>query len=298
MDTRQLKHFTTVAEELHFGKAAKRLHMSQPPLSQSIQKLEEELGTTLFVRTSRKVRLTNEGRYLLAEAHEILKRMDNAAGMVGRLARGETGRLRVGVVGPALEGQLPCTIRQFCRDNPDVSISMSQLYSSEQLEKLASGELDVGVARLFTPPPSDLDHAVLLREPYVLAIPDGHPLAALSAVPLERLDGESLAIFPRQAHPRLYDSILSALSEAGACPVVESVALVMHTINALVAAGMGVAFMPESMQALPRPGVSYRPVIGRLPVVEYSIVWPKHGDSPLTRRFVTALLDAEKKCTA
>lgn len=291
MELRQLRHFVAVAEELHFGKAAQRLNISQPPLSQSIRRLEEELGAQLLTRTSRSVALTPEGGLLLAEARAILSRADHAARAVGLMARGAGGVLRIGLVGPALEGgRLPCLIRAFRQDNPQVRIQLEQLNSMEQLDMLREGSLDVGMVRLFQKHAKGLMVRHYASEPYVMALPEGHSLAERPVVRLGDLEGEALLIFHRRSNPPLYDAIVAAFSEAGVCPDLIHVSLVKHTMTALVAAGLGVTLLPQGMASVPRPGVQIRPVEGRLPPVEFSVAWAPERETPLVRRFVEALL--------
>lgn len=300
MELRQLRHFLAVAEELHFGRAAERLHISQPPLSQSIRRLEEELGTALFARTSRSVALTEHGRYLLSEAREIVERADNAARTLELMARGERGVLRVGLVGPALEGPLPCRIRRYGQDHPDVCVQLEQLNSYEQLDRLRAGTLDLGFVRLFKKPTRGLTVRPYFSEPYDLALPQGHHLAEKETVRLADLEGEPLLIFHRRTNPALYDALLAAFSEAGVCPDLIHVSLVKHTTTALVAAGMGVTLMSRGMAGVPRPGVVFRPIEGRLPPVEFSIAWATGRYTPLMDGFVQAMNegDAQAACEA
>ncbi|MCK9239474.1 LysR substrate-binding domain-containing protein [Desulfocurvus sp.] len=291
MELRQLRHFVAVAEELHFGRAAQRLNISQPPLSQSIRRLEDELGAPLLARTSRSVTLTPEGGVFLPEARAILARADHAARAVGLMARGDGGMLRIGLVGPALEGgRLPCLIRAFCQESPQVRVQLDQLNSMEQLAMLREGRLDVGVVRLFQKHAKGLVVRHYASEPYVLALPEGHRLAARAVVPLADLDGEPLLIFQRHANPQLYDAIVGAFSEAGVCPDLLHVSLVKHTTTALVAAGLGVTLLPRGMVSVPRAGVHIRPLEGRLPLVTFSVAWNPENETPLVRRFVEAVL--------
>ncbi len=298
MELRQLRQFLAVAEELHFGRAAERLHMSQPPLSQSIRRLEEELGVALFARTSRSVELTSFGRHLLCEAREIVGRADETVRTLELMSRGERGVLRVGLVGPALEGPLPCRIRRFSQSHPEVCVQLEQLNSYEQLDMLRAGILDLGFVRLFKKPTEGLTVRPFFKEPYDLALPLGHPLAEREVVRLTDLEGEAMLIFQRRANPALYDAILAAFSEAGVCPDLVHVSLVKHTTTALVAAGMGVTLMPRGMVNVPRQGVVFRPIEGRLPPVEFSIAWAEGRETPLMRRFVTAMLGDEAACEA
>ena len=291
MEIRQLQHFLAVAEELHFGRAAQRLHISQPPLSQSIRKLEDDLGVRLFVRSSRSVALTPGGEFLVGEARAIVDRVGEARRAVERVGRGEQGELRVGVVGPALEGPLPGVIRAFGQENPLLRVALRQATSAEQIDALEAGSLDVGVLRPHRQSLRGLRHALWRSERYALALPDDHPLARTGA-DLSDLNGETLILFPREAHPTLHDAILAALHAAGACPELLFAALLKHPTEALVAAGMGVALMPESMADAARPGVAYVPIRGELPLVEYVLAWNPANETPQGARFIEAMLDA------
>lgn len=290
MELRQLRHFVAVAEELHFGKAAERLHISQPPLSQSIRRLEDDLGVRLLERTSRSVALTQHGDYLLSEARDILAKTDNVVRNLGFMARGESGVLRVGLVGPALEGPLPCRIRKFRQAYPKVCVQLEQRNSYEQLDMLRDGTLDLGFVRLFKKPTDGLSVVAFSSEPYDIALPLGHALAEKEIVHLSDLEGIPLLMFRRPANQALYDALIASFSEAGVCPDLIHVSLVKHTTTALVAAGMGVTLMPRSMVNAPRPGVVFRPIMGKLPLVEFSIAWVEKRETPLLRRFIDAML--------
>lgn len=296
MESRDLRYFLTVAEELHFGKAAERLHMSQPPLSQAIRRLEEDLGTQLFERSSRNVALTKAGEYLLGEAREILGRTATAEATLRRMGRGESGSLRIGLVGPALEGGMACTIRNYRAQNPDVTIDLRQMASGKQLDRIRGGRLDVGIVRLFGHSTRGLDTILYSSEPYMLAVPEGHRFAAQDTVHLAELDGEQLLTFTRDAHPHLYDELIACYRKAGACPALITVSIFKHTMSALVATGMGLALMPAGMARAPRPGVVFKPVRGELPAVEFSLTWKQGNYTPLVRRFTESVMDAREAC--
>ncbi|WP_461210945.1 LysR substrate-binding domain-containing protein [Desulfocurvus sp. DL9XJH121] len=296
MELRQLRCFVAVAEELHFGRAAQRLNMSQPPLSQGIRKLEDELGTALFVRTSRSVALTGEGEYLLGEARTILERAREAARAVGRMGRGEQGMLRLGVVGPALEGALPCAVALFRRNHPLVRVTLEQRGTQEQARLIRTGELDLGVMRPHGQEFEGLESMHWHTEPYVAALPQGHALAGKAKLRLADLNGQTLIFYPREYHARLYDSMLTALHRAGAVPELLHAGLLKHASVALVAAGLGLALLPESMSLAPRPGVAYRPLEDGLPLVQYRLAWRRGDDSPLVRRFREVMAAERDAC--
>ena len=189
MDTRQLRYFVCVAEELHFGRAAERLGMAQPPLSQQIRKLEEDLGATLFHRTSRSVSLTQTGQTLLTEARGILGQISSARELVTRHSEGYVGRLNLGATGPALDTFLPPILQRFRSSYPDTTISLHEQRSDEQLQGLRDGRLDIGFLRLFDHDLCGLSSKIVFRDQYALALPASHPLTAKRTVSLKSLDG-------------------------------------------------------------------------------------------------------------
>src|SRR5580700_1613600 len=196
MELRQLRYFIAVAEELHFRRAAERLHMSQPPLSQQIRALEDELGFTLLTRTRRRVELTPAGEAFLRAARALLSELDGAVATARRIDAGQTGRLRVGFVGSALLSIVPGTVERFRSSRPGVAIELRERSTVDQLRAVAAGVIDVGLVR---PPIEDeagLRAETVLRERTVAALPVGHPLAALQRVPMRRLAAEPLVLFP------------------------------------------------------------------------------------------------------
>lgn len=289
MELRQLRYFQAVAEELHFGRAAERVHIAQPPLSQQIRRLEEELGVTLLRRSSRRVELTPEGDRFLESVREILERVEGAVHAVRAVARGEEGRLRVGFVGPASDSLFPEAVRAFREACPRVHLTLRELGTLDQLEALRHGELDVGLIRLFRTNLRGFEHAPFAREPYVLALPEGHALAALEAVPLAALDGVPLIFFPRRSQPALHDTILARLRRCGAVPNIVQQAQTKQTTSALVASGLGVGFLHRSSCRSLRAGVALRPLVGDLPPVELETVWRPEAAGAVLRRFTATL---------
>lgn len=257
MELRHLRYFVAVAEELHFGRAAARLGIAQPPLSQQVRQLERELGVELFVRARRRVELTEGGRVLLGHARAVLQRAAQAAVDVRRAARGETGALAVGVVASATYGLMPRVFRTFRARHPDVALSMAVMSTGTQVAALRAGQLDLGLAR--TPFGDEtLVAETVHEEPVVVALPAGHPLAGRRALPLAALAREPFVLFPRDRRPGWYDFVLGLCREAGFQPVVAQDAPELSTAMALVAAGVGVTLVPASVQDLRRSGVAYR----------------------------------------
>lgn len=263
MELRHLRYFVAVAEELHFGRAAARLGIAQPPLSQQIRQLEAELGVALLVRT-RRVALTEPGRVFLGEARAILQRVASAAVAAGRAARGETGTLAVGVVASATYGVVPRIFRTYRARHPDVALTLAVMSSGEQVAELRAGRIQLGIAR---PPFGDetLRAEALVDEPVVVALPGGHPLAARRALRLSALAAEPFVVFPRDRRPGWSDFVLGLCRAAGFEPRIADAATELATAMTLVAAGVGVTLVPASVQDLRRAGVDYRPIAAPAP---------------------------------
>mgnify|MGYP005820119093 CR=1 FL=1 len=285
MELRHLRYFVAVAEELHFGRAALRLHRAQPPLSQQIRQLEAELGSPLFLRAHRRVRLTEAGRAFLDGARATLARAEQAIAEARRAARGETGALAVGFVASATYGLVPALFRAFRRRHPGVALSLSELSTAEQLAALRAGTIHLGLGR----PPADdpaLAAEPLLDEPLWVALSAGHRLARGRAVPLPALAAEPFVLFPRRPRPGWADRILGHCLEAGFRPAVAQEALELSTALALVAAGMGVTLVPGSVRTRRLAGVVYRPLAPPAPVTRLLALYRRDDAPPAAARFL------------
>lgn len=292
IELRQLRYFVAVAEELHFGRAAKRLHMTQPPLSQAIRTLEEMLGAPLFDRNRRDVALTAAGAALLPEARRLLAQAGELPGLVRRAALGEAGKLTLAFVSSADYSVLPSFLRAYRAAYPQVQIKLQEATSDLQLEELLGGRIDAGL--LIPPLPdkakAELDYLPVLNEPLILASPAGLPeLRGKQEASLDRLPPLPLIIFPRPISPGLHDAILGVFHAAGMTPVIGQEAIQMQTIVSLVSAGMGIALVPESVGNLRRPGVEYRPLAQTTPLVETGLVWRRDNASPVLKGFLDLL---------
>jgi DNA-binding transcriptional LysR family regulator len=285
MELRQLRYFVAVAEELHFRRAAERLHISQPPLSQQIRALEDELGFTLLIRTRRRVELTPAGASFLRDARTMLGELEGAVATARRIDAGQTGRLRINFVGSALFSIVPRMVERFRRSRPGVEIELHERATADQLHAVHAGMADVGLVR----PPIEADAGLrvqtVLRERTVAALPAGHELAALSRLPLRRLAAEPLVLFPRDQAPGFHDLLIDSLAGAGAAPRVIQYAPEMLTIIGLVAAGTGVSLVPASVSRLALDGVTYRTVTGA-PRSELVAVTRAGDSSALVQAFV------------
>ncbi|GLU35446.1 LysR substrate-binding domain-containing protein [Trinickia caryophylli] len=296
-DLRQLRYFVAVAEERHFGRAAERLSMTQPPLSQAIRALEDTLGVALFARTKRTVELTPVGADLLPEVRKLLAAADGLRPLAQRLARGEAGSLALAFVSTADYGLLPELLRRFASYRPGVQLELAEATSDVQIEELVAGRIDAGLVIAPLPPrhAATLSYLPVMREPLVAALPAGAvPHKGRGAVrdwedtPVSLADLASLplVIFPRRLAPGFYDIITGCYGAAGLAPRIGQEAIQMQTIVSLVSAGMGVALVPRSLRNLRRTGVVYRPLAQRAPIVETGLVWRTDDVSPVLASFI------------
>ncbi|QDZ28621.1 LysR substrate-binding domain-containing protein [Noviherbaspirillum sp. UKPF54] len=298
IELRQLRYFVAVAEESHFGRAAARLHMTQPPLSQTIQALEATLGTPLFVRTKRSVALTPAGTALLPEARRILQQAGALPDLARRAASGESGLLSLSFVSTADYSVLPPLLREFREHYPKVQIELREATTDVQIDDLLQGRIDAG---LLIPPLHDkaraeMDYMTVLSEPLVLVAPQGtKALRGKSGVTLDAVADMPLIIFPRRIAPAFHDAILGCFREAGLTPRIGQEAIQMQTIVGLVSAGMGIALVPQSVSNLKRPGVEYKPLADKTLQVDTGLAWRRDNASPVLRSFLE-LLRKKSRC--
>ena len=285
-ELRHLRYFVAVAEELHFGRAAARLGIAQPPLSQQIQRLEERLGVELLRRSRRHVELTAAGTVLLGEARDLLAHADRVTEAMREAEAGTTGTIRMGFVGSAAHDVLPTLLRSFRERYPDVLVAPSELSTTEQVEAIASGALDTGIVRMPIAAPK-VATVQLVKERLVIAVPDFHPLATRSRIPLAALADEPFVLWGRRLNPLFHDEVLNACLEAGFRPKVVQEAGEMPTIVSLVAAGLGVSLVPESMERVRRDGVAYVPVRGRAVRITLALAWRSDRPAPVVRNLVS-----------
>jgi DNA-binding transcriptional LysR family regulator len=285
MELRHLRYFIAVAEELHFRRAAERLHMSQPPLSQQIRQLEEEVGATLLLRNQRKVELTAAGAAFLVRAREIMDAVEDAAREARRVQRGEVGRLAVGFVGSAMYSFVPELLRAFRDQAPDVALRLHEMETTEQLRQLDDGRLDVGFLRAPGRWPG-LAFATTLEESVVVALPDVHPLAKRPFLRLADLEGEPLVLLAPAGSPGLRAALAGAIAQLGGEDRIVQEVAEMQTVIGLVAAGAGISLVPESVRALVRHGVTYRPLDGEAPTVNLEMAWRAADGSPVLAAFL------------
>jgi DNA-binding transcriptional LysR family regulator len=300
IELRSLRQFIAVAEELHFGRAAARLHMTQPPLTQAIQKLEAQLGAPLFERSSRSVALSPAGLALLPEARRLLAETEALPALVRAAAEGRRGRLRLGFVSTVGFGELPRWLRSFRERQPDIALSLREATLDVQLQGFDADELDAGFV-IHAPDalPPGFEALPIAREPLVLALSAEEALAVEPRPDIARILALPLVIFPRAIAPSLFDAVLAFYRGHGAAPQIAQEAIQMQTIVNLVSAGMGVAWVPESVMGLQRSGVVYKRVAGPVPASATSLIWRRDA-SPAVLRFVAhvrACLEAGQGAT-
>ncbi|MGB3650142.1 MAG: LysR family transcriptional regulator [Rivularia sp. (in: cyanobacteria)] len=278
MELRHLRYFVTLAEELHFGRAAEKLHIAQPPLSQQIRQLETELGFELFHRTKRKVELSEAGKVFLVEVQQIFRQLEQAIFLGRQVSRGEIGQLVIGFVSSTAYNILPDFLLHFRNNNPNINLELHELTTDEQLRWLQSGRIDVGFVR----PPVDnntYESKIVFKESLIVALPENHRFANQEKISLSSLINESLILFPRFLAPGLYDLIISFCQQVGFSPQLAQEAIQMQTIVSLVAAEIGVAIVPESLQNLRRTGVVYKSFVEETPKVSIAMIWRKNDVS-------------------
>jgi DNA-binding transcriptional LysR family regulator len=286
IELRTLRQFVAVAEELHFSRAAQRLHMTQPPLSLAIQGLERELGAPLFQRTQRSVALSAAGAALLPVARRLLAGADELPRLAQAAAAGRAGQLRLAFVSSIAYGPLPGWLSSFRQAHADVVLQLREATLDVQLAAFDADEIDAGFV-LHAPgaAPPGLAAWAALVEPMVLALPQSHPAAVGRKPDFERISAEPLLIFPRAIAPSLYDAVLGFYRAHGATPHIVQEAIQMQTLVNLVSSGMGLAWVPESVMQLQRPGVAYRALAGTSLQCETSLVWRENAP-PVVQRFV------------
>jgi DNA-binding transcriptional LysR family regulator len=279
MEIRQLKLFVAVAEELHFGRAAIRLHMAQPPLSQQIKVLEKDLGVQLFVRTTRAVTLTSAGEALLLHAKKVLGAVTDAELAAKAGGSGKYGRVRLGFAGAATRHLLPVLAREVKARHPNIELVLQgNLYANAAQEALAHGEIDLGFVRLpFNVP--GLSYRAIEEETLLCLVPADHSLADKSEVAVSDLREEAFVTFPRDAGSTLRTITNKVCWDAGFNPKVVQEAPDSYTIHALVAAGQGVSIALSSTANVSQPGVVYLPLVGQLPRLQTAIAWSAENAS-------------------
>jgi DNA-binding transcriptional LysR family regulator len=288
MELRHLRYFTAVAEELHFGRAAQKLNIAQPPLTRQIQDLERELGAQLFYRTKRRVQLTEAGKALLDEARRMLDQADRIRIIVQRAARGETGRIAIGFVNTAIYEKLPDALRAFRLRYPDAELVLREMNSGSQVEALREKRIQVGFMRN-APADKNLKSILIQKEPLIAVLPSGHRLAAEEEIPLGLLASDPFILYPRSPRPSFADQIIETCVHAGFAPDVAQEALEIQTSMSLVAAGIGVTLAPNSITRLNWPDVVCIPLASPTPISELCAAYRADDESPVLKAFLNVI---------
>ena len=302
---RHLRCFAAVAEEGNITRAAERLGMQQPPLSQLIKAIERELGAQLFLRQARGVALTEAGRTLLDHAHTLLAQYDRTLEATRAAARGEQGRILVGVMPTApFHPFVPSSIRAFRVAVPLVSLTLDECLRAEAVERLRDGRMDVAYMRAPLSEPQELVVYPLLEEPMVVALPREHPLGRSGrrgdgALSVKELAGETFIVYARQLGPAIYEATMAACLKAGFSPRVGQEAPRVITALSLVAVGLGISLVPACMQRMALEGIVYRRLTGGAqPKVVLNLAARRGDPSPVVRRFLTLVRRAAKEWPA
>lgn len=286
IELRHLRAIVAVADELHFGRAATRLHLAQPALTKQIQQLEEALGVELIDRSRRAIALTPPGAVMAEEARRTLAQADHAAESAIRSGRGEIGTLRVGFSASAPNGVFPHVIRAFRQRHPEVRLVLKELWSSDQSEALLQDRLDVGFAN---PPAIDspaIASEVLQQDRTIVAVHAGSRFARRAAIELSELAEEPFIAFPRATAPGRFDELIAACREAGFSPRIVQEVMELTATLGFVAAGLGCALLPATTRSLARDGVRYVELLGATPITPTVVAWRRDDDAAVLQRFI------------
>lgn len=289
MELRLLRYFVTLAEELHFARAAERLQITQPALSKQIAALEKELDVPLFTRTKRTVRLTAAGQVLLEQATRLLSQVNDIIHLTQRAARGEEGQLRIGFTATATYTVLPALVRDFRDRFPRVQLTMLELCTEAQVAALKDGQIDIA----FLHPPIDergLKLHPILEEAFLAVLPKHHPLLKYEQIPLSAFAEEPLIIHPRNEGPVLYDGLIQICQQAGFQPKIVQESISTQTRICLVAAGIGVSFVSESVQSLVGTDVVCRALADCPIKLKFAAAWRQSSTPPTLQSFLKNLL--------
>jgi DNA-binding transcriptional LysR family regulator len=285
MELRQLRYFVAVAEELHFGHAARRLRIAQPALSRQIQALEGELEVMLLFRNRRRVQVTPAGQVFLERSRLLLSRAEDAIVAAQRVNEGSSGSLKLGFVGSATYDAIPSILRSFHQIAPQVELTLSEMTVHAQLEALAEKRIDLGFLRL----PARTEGLVLRavsREALLIALPSSHPLAQLPVLRLSSLAGEAFILYPDHPRPSWAEFIVGLCQQAGFRPTIAQRTVEIQTTLSLVAAGMGVSIVPACVSNIPRKDVVYRRLSGVRARTQLLAAYRAEDTSPVLRSFL------------
>lgn len=295
LELRHLRYFVVLAEELNFARAARRLHMTQPPLSQQIMQLEDQMGTPLFIRGRRPLRLTDAGSELLVQSKRLLEHADNVVLSTKQAGRGERGNLTIAFITGSLPYLFPAIINRYTSKFPNVNLNLKELVSPFQRDALHTGSIDVGIMRPLQDEPN-FETRILLKERMLVALPANHRYAQRQAIELEELAQEPFVSFDRK-EANYFDVITTRIfGQIGSAPKIVQTASQMYTVLATVAAGMGLTFVPESAKALSFPGVIFREIAFATPIyAELALGWRRERVQPVLTNFINTALEVSEE---
>lgn len=294
MDIRQLRYFRILAEEKHFGRAAKRLCMSQPPLSLAIRQIEAELETPLFKRNSRNVELTRAGIALQREARLLLRQFDETKAVVKAVAEGKEGRLRVGFGGSMLYRGLPEIVDRFRKENPGIDLLLTELNSVEQITSIKRDEIDFGFV-LGAKTAAELDGFRFHSEPFVACVPLCHPAAKARTIKLDRLKNDEFVLFSRNASPHYFESIVSMCVANGFVPNIKHEVRHWTSVVSFIESGMGVSLVPRTLNTRHVTGAKFVEILGRYEPSETWCVWKDTDQRPGLKAMIDLSKDRARK---
>lgn len=288
MELRHLRYFVMVAEELHFTRAAQKLGIKQPPLSQQIQQLEMEIGAPLFKRIARRIELTEAGRCFLPEARNVLLGAETAKERSRRAARGELGGIRVGMINSApFHSLIPRILKEFRRSYPQIALSLEETSTPELAARVRDEKMDVAFVRPLLGNDPAITTERLFEEEMLVALPRGHPLLKHQSVPLAALSLEAFVLFSRTVGSGLYDEIIAACHRSGFSPRIGQETSQVTSIVNLVAAGLGVSLVPASLQKVRSEGVGFRRIRGDAPVARMSMIYRRNDSAAAVKNMIT-----------
>jgi DNA-binding transcriptional LysR family regulator len=297
MELRHLRYAIAIAEEQNFTRAAERLGIQQPPLSQQIRQLEQELGIPLFRRLTRKVELTEAGASFLADARAILEQVERAKSSAQRFSRGESGRIRIGFAGATyFQPEVTALIRDYRARYPGVQLMPEQSNTALLVEGLRTGEIDVAFVRPPIGGADGLNTQLLVEEDMLVALPATHRLSRQASLSLSALAEETFILFPRAISPGLYDNLIAAFHQAGFSPRLGQEAPQIASIVPMIDAGFGISLVPRSVSQIRTAGVSYVPIAAPVPAAPIGIAYRQDHHSVALDNFV-ALAHAKRQHT-
>jgi LysR family transcriptional regulator, benzoate and cis,cis-muconate-responsive activator of ben and cat genes len=287
MKINQLRYFLVLAEELHFVRAAARLNVSQPPLSRQIQALEHELGLTLFVRGNQRVSLTEAGASLYSDLKETFAGLDRAVVRAKGVARGEAGRIALGMTGSVSFGVMPGILERFHSKFPLVRMEILHLIKADQMQALAARRISLGLTRSAVHT-AQIASEVIHQEPFIAALHESHPLARQKSVALEKLEHDNFVLYRGNSWPSVADEIIGLCATAGFSPNIDQDTGEMQTAVSLVAAGLGVTVVADCIRSLLLPRVVYRPLTvgGKIPTTKLHAIYRKDETSTVVKAFL------------